>query len=280
MSSTDGDDEGGPTILTATYKSDFPGDYLVHVEEVLVSEHEDVAKDIEDTFWRPGTWLSSNVASPAHGVLRNGWVFQPKTCVYDTFSYEDLMRLSALKEPTWLLILGGSVQRGVFLSLVDMVMAQGQKDNFRKNVVAKCWGYADLQIGNLRLTYQETRWYERNPTMTALKDVGISRGDRLPSEDGGLGKFEHYQSLDPRVKFLSAFPMNQAKLFENQNTRPGKRHYGSSVHYHYVPEDISSPETHNGARMVQSTMTEMLANILIGEAVGTKEALYEKVAAA
>lgn len=189
-----GTDEDGTTTLTATYSSDFPGDYLVHIEEVsgqgqgrplvgspfsltvaagdsdgkdpttpkldvdslpVCGSPEDTAEDIAHTFWRPGTWLSSNVASSAHGVLRNGWVFQPRTCVYDTFSYEDLMRLGALEdEPTWILILGGSVQRGVFLALVDMVVAQGQKDQIGNSVVAKCWGYADIQVGNLRLTYQ------------------------------------------------------------------------------------------------------------------------------
>lgn len=157
-------DASGATILTATYKSDFPGDYLVYVEEVHAIEHgrgdgvpitgspfaltittddiygkspttaptldvnslpvcgspQDTAEGIRDTFWRPGTWLSSNVASPAHGVLRDGWVFQPQTCAYDACSYDDLMHLSALDEPTWMLILGGSVQRGVFLSLVDI----------------------------------------------------------------------------------------------------------------------------------------------------------------
>ena len=86
--------------------------------------------------------------------MRNGWVFQPKTCVTDTFSNDDLMLLAELEESTWLLVLGGSVQRGVFLNLVDMVLARGQKDYFDSSALAKCWGYADIQIGNLRITYQ------------------------------------------------------------------------------------------------------------------------------
>lgn len=198
---TSNDDErGGGAILTATYTSDFPGDYLVYIEEVrdgtrekriregrpivgspfplsittdasdgkgpasptlnvaslpVCDSEEDARRDTGDTFWRPGTWLSSNVASPHHGVLRNGWVFQPKTCVYDTFSYDDLLQLAALEgEPTWLAVIGGSVQRGVFLMLVDMVLAQGQKNRMYDSPIGKCWGYADVRIGNLRLTYQ------------------------------------------------------------------------------------------------------------------------------
>jgi len=55
--------------------------------------------------------------------------------------------------------------------------------------------------------------------------------------------------------------MYQAKLFENQNSRDGVRKYGSSVHYHYVSRFGNSTETNGGSRMVQSTMTEMLANV-------------------
>ncbi|CAM9753733.1 unnamed protein product, partial [Ectocarpus sp. 12 AP-2014] len=177
-------------ILTATYTSDFPGDYFIYIEEVNPSEHgeglpilgspfsltiegdaatldvdslpvcgsrDDDKKEIGDTYWRPGTWLSSYVASAAHGVMRNGWVFQPRSCVFDTFSHEDLMLLASLDDPTWILVLGGSIQRGVFHSLVDMALAQGQKDDFADSIIKKCWGYANVRIGNFRLTYQDMR---------------------------------------------------------------------------------------------------------------------------
>ncbi|CAM9874426.1 unnamed protein product, partial [Ectocarpus fasciculatus] len=357
--------------LTATYTSDFPGDYLMYIEEVHTSEHGeglpilgspfsltvegdsptmdvnslpvcssqgDAKKDIGDTYWRPGTWLSSHVASAAHGVMRNGWVFQPRSCVFDTFSYEDLMLLASLDEPTWLLILGSSIQRGVFHSLVDMVLAQGQKDDFSYSIVKKCWGYVNLRIGSLRLTYQDMRlddvpsatdsvicndeklvsgssidifhsakaflssyvfqdgaqwpstilspasfnvmlrngqpaievlvnafppswggnlllvdhmigfkakWTEENPTRTALEDVGIEHWGRK-TNDEHLKAMDSYQTLDPRVSFISAFPMQQAKLFENQSTRGGVRKYGGNIHYHYTSRSASVPVAHNG----------------------------------
>lgn len=169
--------------LTATYESAFPGLFSIYVEEIMLSNHDEglpiigspfsvtiegdptldvdalpvcgtKEEDMLTTFWRPGTWVSSNIASEAHGVSRDGWVFQPKTCVYDTFHFEDLMLLARQEDTTWLVILGGSVQRGVFLNLVDMTLAQGQKDDLATSMLAKCWGYADIQVGNLRLTYQ------------------------------------------------------------------------------------------------------------------------------
>ncbi|CAM9211467.1 unnamed protein product, partial [Laminaria digitata] len=398
--------------LTATYESSFPGKYSVYIEVVELPKRDEGVpiigspftltiegepaldvealpvcgtqdEDIGSTFWRPGTWVSSNIASPTHGVMRDGWVFQPKTCVYDTFSYEDLMLLAELEEPTWLLVLGGSVQRGVFLTLVDMALAKGQKDDFDSSALAKCWGYADIQIGNLRLTYQASalkhftksrrrdfrlytvngvedttvcndeklesgstamyvrsckhfldwvifeentdwptviftpsnmvdnenapnvpievtmealpaswdgdlimvdhmagfgnHWGEVNPTRTALDDVDLTYHGQPHTIDNGLGKMAGYQEKDPRTSFMSVFPMEQAKLFENQNTRHGKRQYGGSVHYHYMTSN-SSAEAYSGAKMVQSTMTEMISNIIIAKAVGTKEALYARSA--
>ena len=174
----------GDGTLTATYQSSFPGIYSVYVEVVSLEQPDEGRpivgspftltisgepsldidalpicgteknEDIASTFWRPGTWVSSNIASRSHGVMTDGWVFQPRMCVHDMFSYEDLMLLADLEEPTWVLVLGGSVQRGVFLMLVDLALAQGQKDELLSSALAKCWGYLDIQIGNLRFTYQ------------------------------------------------------------------------------------------------------------------------------
>ena len=59
---------------------------------------------------------------------------------------------------------------------------------------------------------------------------------------------------------ISAMQMGQAKLYENQNTRHGRRRYGASVHYHYMSSN-SSVESYGGAKMVHSTITEMISNV-------------------
>ena len=65
--------------------------------------------------------------------------------------------LASLEKETWLLVVGGSVQRGVFLALVDMILEHDQKTNLKESIIQKCWGYADVQVGNLRVTYQVLR---------------------------------------------------------------------------------------------------------------------------
>lgn len=54
--------------------------------------------------------------------------------------------------------------------------------------------------------------------------------------------------------------MYQARLFENEKSRPGKRCYGCGIHYHYI-SDPASAEAHKGSKMVHSAVTEMLANV-------------------
>ncbi|CAM9310004.1 unnamed protein product, partial [Laminaria digitata] len=115
-------------------------------------------------------------------------------------------------------------------------------------------------------------WTQRNPTRKALEDVGMRYRSPL-GRDNGYGKLSRYQEQDPRTTFISVFPMYQSKLYENQNSQRGKRWYGGSQHFHYMTSS-SHEEAYNGAQLVHSTMTEMISNIVIGKAVGTKSALY------
>lgn len=51
---------------------------------------------------------------------------------------------------------------------------------------------------------------EKNPTMTALKDVMIRLGRRKMDADNGLGKMDGYQTRDARVSFTSVYPVSFA----------------------------------------------------------------------
>ena len=44
--------------------------------------------------------------------------------------------------------------------------------------------------------------------MTELRQVGISQHGKLPSEDSGLGMMGTYESRDPRISFMSVFPVS------------------------------------------------------------------------
>lgn len=54
--------------------------------------------------------------------------------------------------------------------------------------------------------------------------------------------------------------MYQPRMFDGEMSRPGKPCFGCTAHYHYVSYS-ESPQAWHGAKMVQSDITEMLANV-------------------
>ncbi|CAM9632092.1 unnamed protein product, partial [Ectocarpus fasciculatus] len=119
-------------------------------------------------------------------------------------------------------------------------------------------------------------WNTGNPTLGTLSGVKPVNEFSPATRDSGVERMERYRQRDPRVTFMSAFPIYQGRLFENEKSRIGERCYGCSIHYHYVSDGPNSPEAYGGAKMVHSAVTEMLANVLITKAVGTKAALRER----
>ena len=133
--------------------------------------------------------------------------------MYDTFTYDDLMLfLASLQKETWLLVVGGSVQRGVFLTLVDMILEHAQKTNLEASIIQKCWGYGDVQVGNLRVTYQ----------VRYLVDCFLlgRRLHGLPAQRcwWPLGGSRKCESLSSQAHLESIFWDNSALLsFESRN---------------------------------------------------------------
>lgn len=62
----------------------------------------------------------------------------------------------------------------------------------------------------VRTNLQEVYWREENPTMTALEDVRIWYKGMSPDDDNGLDKMDGYETRDPRVSFMSVFPVSLA----------------------------------------------------------------------
>lgn len=44
--------------------------------------------------------------------------------------------------------------------------------------------------------------------MTAFSDVGLVYHGLLPTSDNGVGRMASYEDLDPRVTFMSVFPVS------------------------------------------------------------------------
>ena len=90
--------------------------------------------------------------------LRWGYAFRPNhgRCYYEAWTPRDLVAYATNSSlpKQWILVAGTSRLRGVFLSLADHLL-EGQRGEFE--AISKCWGRMDVEVGSLRLTFQDFR---------------------------------------------------------------------------------------------------------------------------
>jgi len=103
-----------------------------------------------------GDWIGPETKLDV-GKIRTGWGFLPSRemgCKIETFSKEDLLSIPEKKS---IYVIGTSRERGVFLSLVDMLLEPKEKEHFGDSVVGQCWGRAVVEKGNMKVSYQDFR---------------------------------------------------------------------------------------------------------------------------
>ena len=103
-----------------------------------------------------GDWLGPELHLTER--LRTGWTFVPSKdsmgCKLEAF---DTNLIQSVPEKKSIVILGRSVERGIFLSLIDMMLDYEEKKMLVDSAIAKCWGRASFTKGNLEVTYQDFR---------------------------------------------------------------------------------------------------------------------------
>lgn len=110
-----------------------------------------------------GTWIGPGLDLVNDNAIRTGWSFLPSpemNCQIETFSTEDLLSIPSGPDggrDKSILVIGTSVMRGVFLSIADLLLPDGDKVMFGKSVISKCWGRAQVTKGNLMVMYQDFR---------------------------------------------------------------------------------------------------------------------------
>ena len=104
-----------------------------------------------------GDWLGPNFGIQDQS-LRTGWSFLPSSetmgCKFDTYSPT---LLQSTPTPKKIYIMGRSVERGVFLSLIDLMLSTVEKEHLANSKIGTCWGRASVTKNNLQITYQDYR---------------------------------------------------------------------------------------------------------------------------
>ncbi|KAJ8047374.1 hypothetical protein HOLleu_06358 [Holothuria leucospilota] len=242
------------THVSFTFVPSLPGEYELYVEEIIsippwqkqvsgspfrliVRGHELDTDDLkvqtdnlpscqtisrEDPSWVEGAWMTRKLTGKKHGVLRSGWVFQPKRCSFDTFTTDDIEIASHSKVPKTIAILGSSTERGIFLSLVDLALHKHEKRNLSKSDLSKCWGFVEFRLGNLHFIYQDFRVERAQDIYESgrSKGVNITCHNEKKAEEGSIFfrdalKFLEETLFGPRLWpdiIFVASPIKQLRL--------------------------------------------------------------------
>jgi hypothetical protein len=300
-----------------------------------------------------GSWVGPDMSSQ-EGRLRNGWFFLPHeemNCKIETFTQDDFRYLPDEKS---IYILGNSKERGIFLSLVDLLLTPDEKKDIQESVISKCWGRAFVRKSNLKVMYQDWRsdnfdtrsdvhtvvchnekvareggplffdsgikvWEEifqdrsQWPSvilMSSGNDIWGFKGEmydinefikRLPPEwngtllitDGafsarlaGRGYASDYEAYrrrlkeltavtdDPRVRWMDGIGLSKEMRMYGES---GPDHTAISQHFH---RDCDVPYRDANGNMqsmrICSNVTENIAQLLIGHAVGPKDEILAR----
>lgn len=120
-------------------------------------------KPCKDGRWRHGRWMECH-ATPLKNCMRTGWVWVPHDCYIPTLTPDAIINQAP---PTWIVFAGTSVERGSFWSLLDHVLGP-RAANLTDSDFWRCWGWLDLTIGNLRISYLDFRIFHMNNRATYM----------------------------------------------------------------------------------------------------------------
>jgi len=158
-----------------------------------------------------GRWVECDAAGIApEQCLFDGWVYLPYNCQWDLVNTIDALEISKeiadarSGQPVWIVVTGSSIERGTLHALVDMLGSIGNYDPATGDIdgsvadalfkgindvrgqgsTTKCWGWYDVQIGNIRLSYQDFRTvYMRDKV---FKEESLNRWSELLNEGPDL----------------------------------------------------------------------------------------------
>jgi hypothetical protein len=131
-----------------------------------------------------GKWFGPQMRSPKDMRLRNGWFFLPSeemNCKIEIFTPYDLRYLTEEKS---IYILGNSKERGIFLSLVDLLLTKDEKKDIEASVISKCWGRAFVKKHNIKVLYQD--WRSDHFDIRSNEHTVVCHNEKVAREGGPL----------------------------------------------------------------------------------------------
>jgi len=220
--------EGSPFSLKVTGSAQFPSkfchDFSLHYE--LDKQLYDKSGLLQKRFG--GRWLRCKDL-PSHireaGCTSEGWVWIPQSCYYKILPIGSYQSLMHLQKPLWVMIFGSSTIRAQFFFWLMQVLPQVNLQGLPESSLWKCWGYMDVRIGSLRVSYKDMRIWSSLPSYVEPHPLEPSYTEHISSffkdiiegkaakEFGGNAMFlliEIHTHVDP-LNILSRLPLDKFK---------------------------------------------------------------------
>lgn len=171
-----------------------------------------------------GRWMQIPKASECNfGCARDRWYYVSTNChwhVHSPREIHEMTRFLPPTEPLWLVMVGTSITRGSFQSLVDSLVPEaweltaGEKNVPGVGTSVKCWGWLDFQVGGLRLSFQDFRLVNYRVDQV---EVAFKRMKRLLSEGPDLLVIEIQGFEKRRAQWANIF---QSVLLRHFDQKP------------------------------------------------------------
>jgi hypothetical protein len=128
-------------------------------------------------------WIGPDMHSP-EDTLRNSWFFLPSEemdCKIETFTENEF---KLLQEEKRIYILGNSKERGIFLSLVDLLLDGEEKAKLKESVISQCWDRAVVSKHNMKVMYQD--WRSDHFDTRSTEPTVVCHNEKVAREGGPL----------------------------------------------------------------------------------------------
>lgn len=276
-----------PKLILAEFNCEYPGDYtlLAHrldvrartsrflfetsisvldpgISTIIAPTHQHNKRrcnELELAFphgrWLTPKGVSTGLVDRSSTVLRSGWTYDMENCQVPQVELSTSQR--------WILILGSSTDRGIFLSLVDQMLAADQKEDFHLAEVQKCWGHYDVTINNVRFTYQDFRLEEPLGSADNLAESIVCHNDKI--ENSGLHLttrnasaflkkyvFKENATRLPDVIYSNPMFMWRKSVQEKSSTTRNISTLGKTMADHLIPLSNILPKSWNGKWVISA----------------------------
>lgn len=240
-----------------------------------------------------GRWVRCSHEFCPTFCLRDGWKFVPHSCRFRLYHPSEALEVAhdvvGDSKPLWIVFFGSSVIRGTMHTLVDMLLPGFDLFSTSQSAPGagsptKCWGWTDIQVGSIRVSYQDWRVLHYLDNENDLKQASL-RLSQVIDEGPDLVVAEilgpaAITSTEDVVRYLlaslqHAFVKSLLSYHGKIVLTPMKRH---PAHFNCFACGFPSAQLTltQQIKIALSSMAASIGNVSISDAIASKVVVWDE----